>query len=163
MTEWLSEALSLLALGSALGLLVARHAVVGALCLLACLLAVAGLCVVLAAEYVAVALILFGGSAVLVLALFLFMLLGVGDFWPERLGRRFMKIVAVATAAALGALLLEALPVSGPPPADAPRGFSGAEAMGEALVGVGLLPLIGTSLALLAALLGVLVLARVRA
>ncbi len=161
--EGLFEALSILALASAFGLLVARHAVVGVLCLLACLSAVGGLAVLLAAELIAIALLLFASSAALVALLVLFMLLGVGEFWPERLWRRLVKLVAIATATLLGVTLLGTLPPAAPPSSAQVIDVGGAAQVGRVLLGAGLLPMLASSLALLSASIGVLVLARVRA
>jgi NADH-quinone oxidoreductase subunit J len=154
--------LAVLAVGSALGLIVKRNPIHGALFLVVNLASIAALYLTLGAEFLALAQIIVYAGAIMVLFVFAIMVLipGKEETGPDPLRR------LRALALPLGGLLMVMLVAvvarwGGAPPR--PRGASDLEALGTALFTDYLLPFELTSVLLLAAMVGVLLLARRKA
>jgi len=151
------------ALVSALGLILKRNAVHGALFLVVNLGSIAALYLMLGAEFLAAAQVIIYAGAIMVLFVFAIMVLipGKEETGPDP--RRSYRLLA----APLGALLLFELVVAlaarrgAPGAATAPAGS--VEAIGRLLFTDFLFPFELTSVLLLAAMVGVLLLARRRA
>jgi len=154
--------IALLALGSALGLVLKRNAIHGALFLVVNLASVAALYLMLGAEFLAAAQVIVYAGAIMVLFVFAIMVLipGKEETGPDP--RRPWRVVALPVA---GVLLVQVLAIvlgtRGPTPVGAPAP-GGVEAIGRLLFGDYLFPFELTSVLLLAAMVGVLLLARRR-
>jgi NADH-quinone oxidoreductase subunit J len=155
--------IALIALGSALGLILKRNAIHGALFLVINLGSVAALYLTLGAEFLAAAQVIVYAGAIMVLFVFAIMVLipGKEETGPDP--RRGVRLVAVPVGALL--LLLLAFVIVGR--WSAPRGVvvpsGSAAAVGRLLFTSYLFPFELTSVLLLAAMVGVLLLARRRA
>jgi NADH-quinone oxidoreductase subunit J len=150
-----------LAVAGALGMVLnVRNAVAGAMSLVLTMVALGGVYVLLDAYLVGVLQILVYAGAILVLFLFVVMLLNLrGDaFGPERQG--FAKLLGIAIVAVLLLEFVWLLPGSFGPAAELPAGFGGYRAVGLALFTDWLLAFEVTSLLLLAAMVGAVVLAK---
>lgn len=171
-----------LALSGAVGVVVARNPVHSAIALLVGLLAVAGLFLVLWAEFIAVVQIMVYAGGVMVLFLFVIMLVDLEqrgvDFGAGRIGprptawERGLWTVATVAFGALVATLLVRLPslplpsaertarmLQGPYAADG-RGLGNTEWIGTLLYTDWLVPFELASVLLLVAIIGAVVLAR---
>ena len=151
-----------IAVGSALGLVFKRNAIHAALFLVVNLGAVAVLYLTLGAQFLAVAQIAVYAGAIMVLFLFaIFVLIpGKEETGPDP--RRSYRILALPVGGALLALLtivLAAAPRGPAPPAAAPDGV---ESIARLLFTDYLFPFEVTSVLLLAAMVGVLLLSRRR-
>jgi NADH-quinone oxidoreductase subunit J len=161
MEHFAFSCLSVLAMGFALGVVLSKNAVNGAMCLLLCLAAIAGLFIELHAYLLAFVLILVYAGAVVALFLFIVMLLDMQGGQPWRF--RAMQAAAGAVAAALLVAGLDLIVVRG-------RLGAGAPAPGEIgsnlklyaypLFTTYLLPVQVIGFLLLIAMLGVIVLSR---
>jgi NADH-quinone oxidoreductase subunit J len=156
--------LAILAIGSALGLVLKKNAIHGALFLVVNLGTVAALYLTLRAEFLAAAQIIVYAGAIMVLFVFAIMVLipGKEETGPDP--RRPYRLLAIPVGAGL---LLELALIVGSragraaaPPQATPGGV---EAIGRLLFTDYLFPFELTSVLLLAAMVGVLVLARRRA
>ena len=151
-----------IAVGSALGLVLRPNAIHGALFLVVNLGSVAALYLTLGAEFLAAAQVIVYAGAIMVLFVFAIMVLipGKEESGPD--AKRGTRIVAVPVGALL--LLLLVFVVIGrwnvPPGPAGPSGSAGA--IGRLLFTNYLLPFELTSVLLLAAMVGVLLLARRR-
>jgi NADH-quinone oxidoreductase subunit J len=154
---------ALIATGSALGLVLGKNAIHGALFLVVNLGSIAALYLMLGAEFLAAAQVIVYAGAIMVLFVFAIMVLipGKEESGPDpRRGARLL-------AAPLGALLFLLLAIvvasrwRGAPGAGGPSGS--AAAVGRLLFTSYLFPFELTSVLLLAAMVGVLLLARRRA
>ncbi|MBI4245585.1 MAG: NADH-quinone oxidoreductase subunit J [Candidatus Rokubacteria bacterium] len=155
--------IALVAVGSALGLIVKKNAIHGALFLVVNLGSVAALYLMLGAEFLAAAQVIVYAGAIMVLFVFAIMVLipGKEETGPDP--RRRWRLLALPLG---GGLLVELGAVvvarrAGPPASPAPA--TGVEALGRLLFTDYLLPFELTSVLLLAAMVGVLLLARRRA
>jgi NADH-quinone oxidoreductase subunit J len=150
------------AVGSALGLVFKRNPIHGALLLVVNLGSVAVLYLTLGAQFLAVAQVAVYAGAIMVLFLFaIFVLIpGKEETGPDP--RRAYRIMALPVGAVLLVLLaaVVALGTRGRAPATAPP--DGVEALARLLFTDYLLPFEVTSVLLLAAMVGVLLLARRR-
>lgn len=150
-----------LAVAGALGMLLnVRNTVAGAMSLVLTMVSLGGVYVLLEAYLVGVLQILVYAGAILVLFLFVVMLLNLrGDaFGPERQG--FVKVVGIAFVAVLLVEFVWLLPGAFGPAAALPEGFGGYRSVGLALFTDWLLAFEVTSLLLLAAMVGAVVLAK---
>jgi NADH-quinone oxidoreductase subunit J len=155
--------LALIAVGSALGLVLKRNAIHGALFLVVNLGTVAALYLTLRAEFLAAAQVIVYAGAIMVLFVFAIMVLipGKEETGPDP--RRPYRLLALPIGAGL---LVELVLIVGSgggrvsTPAATPGGV---EAIGRLLFTDYLFPFEVTSVLLLAAMVGVLVLARRRA
>ena len=153
--------LSVFTLACALGVVLSRNAVNGAMCLLLCLAGIAGLFVQLHAYLLAFILILVYAGAVVALFLFIIMLLDMqgGQSWRPRAA----SVVAGAAAAALLMTGLDLLAVRGRLGGGPPVGHlvgSSLKLYSYQLFTTYLLPVQIVGFLLLAAMLGVIVLSR---
>jgi NADH-quinone oxidoreductase subunit J len=139
------------ALASALAVVLSKRPVHSAVALLVHSLALAGLYLLLAAEFVAMAQVIIYSGAIVVLFLFVVLLLPHGgrEGAPDR-----SRLVAAAVGAAtlLAALLFPLCQVSLPP--SPPAVDASAAAVGRSLFGPQLLPLELTTLPMLLAIVG---------
>jgi len=156
--------IALVAVGAALGLVLKKNPIHGALFLVANLGSIAALYLMMGLEFLAFAQVIVYAGAIMVLFVFAIMVLipGKEETGPDP--KRRYRILAVP----LGALLLlevilviAARRAAGPPPAAAPAG-GGVEAIARLLFTDYLFPFELTSVLLLAAMVGVLLLARRR-
>jgi NADH-quinone oxidoreductase subunit J len=155
-----------LAVASALGLIVRRNPIHGALFLVVNLGSIAALYLMLGAEFLAAAQVIVYAGAIMVLFVFAIMVLipGKEETGPDP--RRAWRLLAVPLGAALLlelAVILLARRAGPPAPAAAPVPAGGVAALGRILFTDYLLPFELTSVLLLAAMVGVLLLARRRA
>jgi NADH-quinone oxidoreductase subunit J len=154
--------LGLLAVGSALGLVLKKNPIHGALFLVVNLASVAALYLSLGAEFLAAAQVIVYAGAIMVLFVFAIMVLipGKEETGPDP--RRRVRLAALPVGAILLVLLVivAGRAVVGTGPAGAPGNV---EAVGRLLFTDYLFPFELTSVLLLAAMVGVLLLARRRA
>jgi NADH-quinone oxidoreductase subunit J len=147
-----------LAVAGALGVVLIRSTVYAALFLILALLAVAGVYVLLASEFLALVQILIYAGAVTVLLLFALMLTRVGDLPETMVGAQWP---AAGFASALLAGLLIATVATSDWPGDAGEvTLVPMRAIGDALFRQWAVPFEIASLVLLVALIGAIVLAR---
>jgi NADH-quinone oxidoreductase subunit J len=148
-----------LAVAGGLGVVFMRNAVYAALFLILNLLAVAGLYILLASEFLALVQILVYGGAVTVIFLFALMLTRVADMSETLIGSQWPA--AAAVSALLGGLLVTAVGTS-----DWPGDAAGEvtripfPTLGDALFNQWAAPFEIASLVLLVALVGAIVIAR---
>ena len=153
--------LSVLALASAFGMVLSKNAVNGAMCLLLCLAAVAGLFVQLHAYLLAFVLVLVYAGAVVALFLFIIMLLDMQGGQTWRL--RGLDLFAAAVVAALLITGLNLLAIRGrleSAPATGHSVGSSLKLYSYQLFTTYLLPVQVMGFLLLIAMLGVIVLSR---
>jgi NADH-quinone oxidoreductase subunit J len=155
---------ALLAVGSALGLVLRKNAIHGALFLVVNLASIAVFYLMLGAEFLAVAQIIVYAGAIMVLFVFAIMVLipGKEESGPDP--RRILRLWALPVGGVLFALVgaWMLIPRAATPAGDA-AGPGGIEAIGRLLFTDYLFPFEVTSVLLLAAMVGVLLLARRRA
>jgi NADH-quinone oxidoreductase subunit J len=155
------------AIATALLMIVQRNPVMSAIYLIGNFFSIAMLYLLLRAQLLAVLQIVVYTGAIMVLVVFVIMLLNLGD--ERRLTEQFAakKIIGVALVAGF---LLEMLyivairgdVIPGGGASSLPESFGTSESMGAALFGRFLLPFEVTSLLLLAAIIGAVVLAKKR-
>ena len=151
--------IALIVVGSALGLVLKRNPIHGALFLVVNLGSIAALYLMLGAEFLAAAQVIVYAGAIMVLFVFAIMVLipGKEETGPDP--RRRYRIIALP----VGAALLAELTVIAVRQGGAPRGVSvsgGVETIGRLLFTNYLFPFELTSLLLLAAMVGVMLLAK---
>ncbi|WP_242337080.1 MULTISPECIES: NADH-quinone oxidoreductase subunit J [Anaeromyxobacter] len=150
---------------TALGVVVARSPVYAAMNLVAAFFFMAGLYVLLAAHLIAFMQILVYAGAVMVLFLFVIMLLSLDEEHPQRERRRAMQYVGVLGAVSLLAVLASAIarvPDAAMSTLAQPDRFGTVKAVGQVLYTEFLLPFEVTSLLLLVAIVGAVVVAKER-
>ncbi len=160
MRALLFYAFGALAVAGALGMVLnVRNTVAGAMSLVLSMVALGGVYVLLDAYLVGVLQILVYAGAIVVLFLFVVMLLNLRgeQLAPER--QLPAKVLGVAAAGVLLVGFLLVLPAFGPPAALGP-GFGGYREVGLALFTDWVLAFEATSLLLLAAMIGAVVLAK---
>ena len=144
-----------------------RHIVASAMSLVVTMISLAGIYVLLSAEFVAAIQIMVYAGAILVLFLFVIMLLNLreGEFSRAASGPKALKLAgAVASVGVAVALVVRASRFFSiaPPPERLPQGFGGYRALGVALYTEYVVPLELAGLILLAAIIGAVVLAKRR-
>jgi NADH-quinone oxidoreductase subunit J len=150
-------------LGTAVGVVVARNPVYAAMNLVAAFFFLAGIYVLLVAHLIAFMQILVYAGAVMVLFLFVIMLLSRGDEHLVKEKYRAMQVIGALGAVALcGVLCWAILDGSTSEPASLPADFGTVKAVGQVLYTRFLLPFEATSLLLLAAIVGAVVVAKER-
>ena len=155
--------LALLAVGSAAGMLLRRNPIHAALFLVVNLASVAGLFLMLRAEFLAAAQVIVYAGAIAVLFVFAIMVLipGKEETGPDPLrGQRLMAVPLAGIFLVLVAVVLRSTVLRGPARGAAVPG--GVEAVGRLLFTDYLFPFEVTSLLLLAAIVGVIALAKRR-
>ncbi len=155
-------------MASALGLVLRRNPIHGALFLVVNLGCVAVLYLLLRAEFLALAQVIIYAGAIMVLFVFAIMVLIPGKAETGVDPLRSQRLLALPLAAFLLleiALIFQSNLLGGGPPAAAPSSVrsGGIEAVGRLLLGDYLFPFEVTSVLLLAALVGVLALAKRKA
>ena len=137
-----------------------RNTVAAAMSLVITMIALAAVYVLLEAQLVAVIQIMVYAGAIVVLFLFVVMLLNLrrDEFPPVR--QRIMRVLTVGMGVGILFQFLRLLPGSLEEPATLPPGFGGYESAGRALYSDFVLPFEVTSLLLLAAIVGAVVLAK---
>ena len=148
--------LAVLAIGGALGVVLTRNVVHAALALLVSLVAVAGVYLVLFAEFLALVQVLIYGGAIIIVLLFAIMLTR-GSEYPRISDNKQWPLAAIASLAFLGVLVPSFLinSVEGTEAQNA--SFSG---IGESLFTTWAVPFEIASLVLLVALIGAIIIAR---
>jgi NADH-quinone oxidoreductase subunit J len=150
---------------TALGVVVSRNPVYAAMNLVGTFFFLAGIYVLLSAHLIAFMQILVYAGAVMVLFLFVIMLLSLGDEHMQKERRRTMQYVGVLGGMALFAVLAAAIARVADPEmpalANAER-FGTVKAVGQVLYTEYLMPFEVTSLLLLVAIVGAVVVAKER-
>ncbi len=143
-------------------LLLARNVVAGALCLVVTMVSLAGIFVLLGAEFLGVVQIIVYAGAIMVLLLFVIMLLDfeVDEFGPEPPRRALLKAAGGGIAIAVGGALAVAFVVEAPQAPLEARSIGGHHAMGRALFSDFVLPLEVLGLLLLAGIVGAVIVAK---
>ena len=152
------------AIASAFGVILHPHPVYSALSLVVALFQIAVLFILLDAQMVAFLQVLVYAGAIMVLFLFVIMLLGAGDEvrLEGRAGlRSAVALIAVAFVAEIGALVVSGTGASTTPTLQA--SFGGTRAIAERLFTTHLLSFELTSVLLLVAVVGAVVMARRKA
>jgi NADH-quinone oxidoreductase subunit J len=149
------------AIGSAVGLLLKKNPIHGALFLVVNLGAVAALYLMLGAEFLAAAQVIVYAGAIMVLFVFAIMVLIPGKEETTEDPRRRYRVLAVPVGAALFLELL-VIVARRTAPSGLPAVAGTAETIGRVLFTQYLLPFELTSVLLLAAMVGVLLLAKRR-
>ena len=142
----------------ALGVVLARNVVHSALFLILALLAVAGVFILLSAEFLAIVQVLIYGGAVTILVLFAMMLTRVRDL-PQALDGPQRPIAALAAGAFLGISILAVVSTDWPGETERITVVPFRD-LGDALFRTWALPFEIASLVLLVALVGAIILAR---
>jgi NADH-quinone oxidoreductase subunit J len=155
---------ALLAVGSALGLVLRKNPIHGALLLVVNLGSIAAFYLMLGAEFLAAAQVIVYAGAIMVLFIFAIMVLipGKEETGPDP--RRRLRLWALPAGGLLFVQVLAWLLISrgATPPPDAPAVSGSVESIGRLLFTDYLFPFELTSVLLLAAMVGVLLLARRR-
>ena len=148
--------LAVLTIGGGVGVVVTRNVVHAALALLVSLIAVAGLYLVLFAEFLALVQVLIYGGAIIIVLLFAIMLTRNSEY-PRITDNKQWPLAALAALAFLGILIPSFLinRVDGTNPQNA--SFTGS---GESLFTTWAVPFEIASLVLLVALIGAIIIAR---
>ena len=148
--------LAVLTIGGGLGVVVTRNVVHAALALLVSLIAVAGVYLILFAEFLALVQVLIYGGAIIIVLLFAIMLTRSADY-PRITDNKQWPLAAVAALAFLGILV----------PAFAINSVQGTQAQNASFTGIGeslfttwAVPFEIASLVLLVALIGAIIIAR---
>jgi NADH-quinone oxidoreductase subunit J len=148
---------------AAAGVVVAKNPVYAAMSLVAAFFFLAGIYVILVAHLIAAMQILVYAGAVMVLFLFVIMLISLGDEHLVEERYRPMQLLGAVGAVGLAAVLTWAiLDVSRAEPATLSADFGTVKAVGRVLYTQYLLPFEATSLLLLAAIVGAVVVAKER-
>jgi NADH-quinone oxidoreductase subunit J len=162
-SEWFFYGAGALAIVSALGMVLnVRNTVAAAMSLVVTMISLAVIFVVLEAHLVAALQIMVYAGAIVVVFLFVVMLLNLRSdaFEPPR--QRLLKGAGAALAVGVAAAFLTLVPDSLPTVREIPEGFGGYRAVGAELFTRFVLPFEITSLLILAAVVGAVVLAKRR-
>jgi NADH-quinone oxidoreductase subunit J len=155
-------AIAVVAIGSALGLVLKKNPIHGALFLVVNLAAVAALYLMLGAEFLAAAQVIVYAGAIMVLFVFAIMVLIPGKEETTEDPRRRYRLLAVPVGAMLLVELVVIVARRTPAGGDVTTVRGTADTIGRVLFTQYLLPFELTSVLLLAAMVGVLLLARRR-
>ena len=150
--------LSVVCLGGAMGVVVARNVVHAALLLLVSLMGVAGLFLLLLAEFLALVQVLIYGGAITIVVLFVIMLTRLQEFRSMRGNPQW----PLAIVTSLGVFVLLAAAMIKSAPNETTRRSVGFEDLGASLFTQWAVPFEVASLVLLVALIGAIVIARER-
>jgi NADH-quinone oxidoreductase subunit J len=148
---------------SALGVVVARNPVYAAMSLVAAFFCMAGIYVLLVAHLVAFLQILVYAGAIMVLFLFVIMLLSLTDADLGVARLKAMQVLGgVAALAVLAVIVKAVLDQAGPGMPTVPADFGTVKAVGRVLFTQYILPFEATSILLLVAIVGAVVVAKQR-
>lgn len=147
---------------TACGVVVSRNPVYAAMNLVAAFFCMAGIYILLAAHLIAFMQILVYAGAVMVLFLFVIMLLSLGNEELLKERHRAIQIIGALGAIMLVAVIASAVADVGGAPAQLSPDFGTVKAVGKVLYTQYLLPFEVTSLLLLAAIVGAVVVAKER-
>jgi NADH-quinone oxidoreductase subunit J len=162
--------LAVLAVACGVGVIAQRNAARSALFLLACFCCVAGLYILLNAEFLAMAQLIVYAGAIVVLFLFVVLLLGAEGAQEQpgtrqtlrsARGQAYWVAGALLAALLLAGILWAVVPAAGAPAQALPRADN-VRQIGEALLSGFAIPFELTAVVLLAAIVGVVVLAKKR-
>ena len=156
MTVVVFYVLAAVCLGGALGVVMARNVVYAALLLLLSLLGIAGIYLVLLAEFLALVQVLIYGGAIIIVALFVIMLTRQQEFRAMRDNPQW----PLAAAVAIGVFAVLFLAMREGSPFATERGSLGFAELGDSLFAQWAVPFEIASLVLLVALIGAIVIAR---
>ncbi len=156
MSEVLFGTAAFLTIGGGLGVVATRNVVHAALFLLLSLIAVAGLYLLLFAEFLALAQVLIYGGAIIIVLLFAIMLTKTKEY-PRISDNRQWPLAILASGAVFGVVATAFLWKR--PPESEPQG-PGLSALGDTLFTDWALPFEIASLVLLVALIGAIIIAR---
>lgn len=160
---WLFWSLSIPLIVASAGVVVSKNPVNAAVSLIAAFLSLAGVYILLTAHLVAFLQVIVYAGAVMVLFLFVIMLLATDDDSFGRARMKIMQIGGVAGAVGLMAVVIRALRELGPPGArPIAADFGTVRAVGRLLFTQYLLPFEITSVLLLVAMVGAVVVAKQR-
>ena len=160
---WVFYILAVPLLASAAGVVVARNPVNAAMSLMASFFFLAGIYVLLVAHLLAFLQVLVYAGAIMVLFLFVIMLLTTGDDRFERARPKIMQVAGVVGAVGVVTVIASAIRQAGPMPMKViGSDFGTVKAVGRVLYTRFLLPFEATSLLLLAAIVGAVVVAKER-
>ena len=148
--------LAVLTIGGGLGVVVTRNVVHAALALLVSLIAVAGVYLILFAEFLALVQVLIYGGAIIIVLLFAIMLTRSADY-PRITDNKQWPLAAVAALAFLGVLVPSFVINSVSETQAQNASFTG---IGESLFTTWAVPFEIASLVLLVALIGAIIIAR---
>lgn len=156
---------AVLFVGSAIAMILQRNPVKGALFLVMNFFTLAGLYLLLKAQFVAVIQIIVYAGAIMVLFLFVIMLLNLGDESKLRekisLNKEIAMILSAAVLAVLVTIILEAVNVLPlPAPAEVANELGTVETIGKTLYTKYLFPFEITALVLISAVIGSVLLAK---
>jgi NADH-quinone oxidoreductase subunit J len=155
--------LAVVAIATAASVILSRNAVYSAVFLVLNLTTVAVFYILLYASFIAMIQLAVYAGAIVVLFLFVIMLLGA-DRGESGQTLLWQRPLAIGLGVVLVGVLFIAFVAAGPSPApaasDLPAGFGGPEAVGSLLLSEYVLPLEVTSVLLLAAMVGAIVLTR---
>ena len=161
--KWVFWVFAIPLIVSAAGVVVARNPVNSAMSLVAAFFFLAGIYVLLTAHLLAFLQVLVYAGAIMVLFLFVIMLLTTGDEYPARSRWKAMQALGVAGAAGVMAVVWVAIRDLGSLPMRlVPPDFGTVKAVGRLLFTQYLLPFEATSLLLLVAIVGAVVVAKQR-
>ncbi len=161
---WLFYPMAIVAIGGALGMIVSRNPVHGAMFLVLSFFGIASIYVLLAAELVAALQIIIYAGAIMVLFVFVIMLLNLHEDELEKPRLTLGTVLGGAAALAFWAIsfmVFADLPEQGMP-TDLPEGFGRVAAVGRLIFNQYLLPFESTSVLLLVAMVGAIIVAKSR-
>lgn len=154
-------ALALLTIASAVVVITHRNPVTAAVALAFHLVAIAGLFLLLDAQFIGLLQVIVYAGAIMVLILFVIMLLNLREEERPHPGRAFQRILAPLAAILLGVVMGRALWSSAPRAfPDATDGFGTAGALGKTLFTRFFYPFEAVSLLLVVAMVGAVLLAK---
>lgn len=156
---------AVLTVATALAVILSKSPMYAVMNLVGTFFCLAVIYVILTAHLIAFMQILVYAGAVMVLFLFVIMLLSLGNEHLQRSRKRLMQFVGVAGAVGLFLVLVQAIARSNQPemaPLSSPNTFGTVKAVGRALFTEYLLPFEATSLLLLVAIVGAVVVAKER-
>lgn len=154
--------LAVIAVLSALGMLFSRNAIIAALFLIANFMTVAILYLILDAPFIAIAQVAVYAGAIMVLFLFVIMLLGAEQTgWTSVRGRLLPASLVLGVLLMVEIMVIVAALIKTPPQVAAlPPGFGSPLSVGEILFSRYVLPFEATSILLLIAMIGAIVLTK---
>jgi len=152
--------LSIICVGSVLGMILSKNQAHGALCIVLAFAALGGLFGLLGAPFAAVVQIIIYAGAIMVLFIFVIWMINLRTGIPPESQRRTIVLAVLIGAVILAQLGFAARGLFGPAPSSVETAAAGPEAVGQLLFTKYLYAFEITSLLILAALVGAIVLAK---